>query len=189
MDAQRAALMQTDVAQPALAATSLGYLKLLRWLAVEPSMLGGHSFGEFVALHAAGCFDEPTLLRLAEARGRFMREGLQSDDGGTMAAVDASAEVLQSLLSTHGVVLANLNAPEQTVISGPTGAVDQAIAACRDAGLHAQLLPVACAFHSPLVAPAQQRLGELLRDTRMEGRVIRSIRIQPPANIRPTPRR
>ncbi|HEU5423367.1 MAG TPA: beta-ketoacyl synthase N-terminal-like domain-containing protein, partial [Nitrolancea sp.] len=158
---QQAELTETNVAQPALGATGLAYLHLLRGLGVTPQMTAGHSYGEFVALHAAGCFDAATLLALSEARGRFMREGA-SEESGTMAAVSAAPEALQPLLADPELTLANLNHPTQTVVSGTHAAVERALAWCQEQGLRAQLLPVACAFHSPLVAPAQQRLAELL---------------------------
>jgi acyl transferase domain-containing protein/NAD(P)-dependent dehydrogenase (short-subunit alcohol dehydrogenase family) len=156
-----AALTETSIAQPALGATDLAFVHLLRRLGLEPHMVAGHSFGEFVALSAAGCFDEETLLDLAAARGRFIRE-CTTEESGAMAAVVAAPEELQPLLAEPGLTLANLNAPRQTVISGSRADVEQAISWCQARGLQARLLPVACAFHSPLVAPAQHRLAELL---------------------------
>jgi acyl transferase domain-containing protein len=164
--AQQSALTDTAIAQPAIGAASLALLAVARSLGLRPDVAAGHSYGEFVALHAAGCFDQPTLLRLSAARGRFMRE-VAGENAGTMAAVDAGAEALRPLLTEVDVTLANLNAPRQTVISGATSAVEQAIAVCAASGIRAKRLPVACAFHSPLVAPARDRLAAVLRDTRL----------------------
>ncbi len=164
---QRAELTETNIAQPALGVTGLAYFHLLRSLGVEPAMTAGHSYGEFVALHAAGCLSEETLLRLSEARGRFMREGA-GDDSGTMAAVDAAPDALQPLLADPGLTLANLNAPQQTVISGTRASIERAIAWCAEQGIRVHPLPVACAFHSPLVAPAQRRFADLLGQTPIE---------------------
>jgi acyl transferase domain-containing protein/NAD(P)H-dependent flavin oxidoreductase YrpB (nitropropane dioxygenase family)/NAD(P)-dependent dehydrogenase (short-subunit alcohol dehydrogenase family) len=161
---QQAALTETNIAQPALGAVSLAMARLLSSLGIEPELLAGHSYGELVALHAAGCFDAETLLHLSEARGRFMREG-SADDAGTMAAVDAGPDQLRSILDNLEITIANLNAPNQTVISGSQRTVEGAIARCKEAGLRARKLPVACAFHSPLVAPAQQRFAAVLRST------------------------
>ncbi len=130
-------------------------------------MAAGHSYGEFVALHAAGSFDEQTLFMLSEARGRFMREGA-TDDAGTMAAIEAGVEELAPLAIEFDVVLANLNAPLQTVISGSQEAVDKAVTWCTEHGFRARRLPVACAFHSPLVAPAKDRLAEMLASVTIE---------------------
>ncbi len=83
-------------------------------------------------------------------------------EAGAMAAVDAPPEQLTALLEGGGVVAANLNSPRQTVISGPREHVEAALEWCRERSLSARLLPVACAFHSPHVAGAQQRLAQLL---------------------------
>ncbi len=160
---QQAALTATDVAQPALGATGLAFFRLLGSLGIEPHMVAGHSYGELAALCAAGSLDEHDLLRLSEARGRFMREG-STDESGTMAAVDAAPEQLRDLPPELDITLANFNAPLQTVISGARQDVERAIAWCAERGLRARRLPVACAFHSPLVAPAQQRLAAMLRE-------------------------
>ena len=159
--ARQAELTATNVAQPALGAAGVAMLNLLRRFGVEPEMAAGHSYGEFVALHAAGSIDEETLFRLSEARGRFMREGA-GQNAGTMAAIDAGVEDLSRLPVEFGVTLANMNAPRQTVISGSDEAVDQAVTWCTEHGLRARRLPVACAFHSPLVEPAQKQFAELL---------------------------
>src|SRR5262249_24779493 len=165
--ARQAALTDTHVAQPALGTTELGCLHLLRDLGVAPQMTAGHSYGEFVALAAAGVLGEDDLLRLSEARGRFIAEEA-AESPGAMAAVDAGPDALAPLLAGSDLVLANLNAPEQNVVSGPREAVDRALAWCKEHGLRARLLPVACAFHSPLVAPAERRLAEELRNTALE---------------------
>jgi len=161
---QLAALTETDVAQPALGALDLGYLAVLRALGIEGDMTAGHSYGELVALAAAGVLGEDDLLRLSEARGRFIREGA-GEDAGAMAAIDAAPEALAPLLERSGVVLANLNAPEQTVVSGSRPGIDDALAWCREHDIGARALPVACAFHSPHVEPARRRLGEELART------------------------
>jgi len=161
---QQAALTATRVAQPALGATAVALFRVLQACGVSPQMVAGHSYGEFVALWAAGCFDTVTLLGLAEARGRYLQEETTAE-AGTMAAVEAGPEELAPLLADLEVVLANLNAPRQTVISGSRAAVEEALARCAAQGLRAQRLPVACAFHSPLVAPAQRRLAARLSET------------------------
>jgi acyl transferase domain-containing protein/NAD(P)H-dependent flavin oxidoreductase YrpB (nitropropane dioxygenase family)/NAD(P)-dependent dehydrogenase (short-subunit alcohol dehydrogenase family) len=161
-----AELTETDVAQPALGAVDLGYLRLLRSFGVEPDMVAGHSYGEFVALAAAGAFSDDALFDISEARGRFIREGA-TEESGAMAAVQAARDALAPLLAGEDVVVANLNSPEQTVLSGSEAAIGRAIAWCGDHGLRARRLPVACAFHSPLVRPARQRLSEQLGRTAM----------------------
>jgi acyl transferase domain-containing protein/NAD(P)H-dependent flavin oxidoreductase YrpB (nitropropane dioxygenase family)/NAD(P)-dependent dehydrogenase (short-subunit alcohol dehydrogenase family)/acyl carrier protein len=161
---RQAELTGTHVAQPALGATELAYLRVLRSLGVEPAMSAGHSYGELVALCAAGSLTEDDLVRLSEARGRCMRDAAEGT-AGAMAAVQADPGALEPLLRTGEVVTANLNAPDQTVLSGPREHMNAAIEWCRRRGLHARLLPVACAFHSPHVAPARRRLAEVLERT------------------------
>ncbi len=155
-------LTDTHVAQAALGATELAYVGVLGALGVEPQLTAGHSYGEFAALAAAGALDPHQLLKISEARGRFMKEAAAAE-AGAMAAVDAAPEQLTSLLEGGGVVAANLNSPRQTVVSGPREHVEAALEWCRERGLGARLLPVACAFHSPHVAGAQQRLAQLLQ--------------------------
>src|SRR5262249_36597242 len=92
---QQAELTRTHVAQPALGATELAYLALLRALGVDADMVAGHSYGEFVALAAAGVLDDASLLALSEARGRFIEE--EGGDGGSMAAVLAERESIEDL--------------------------------------------------------------------------------------------
>ena len=162
--ARQAELTDTHVAQAALGATELACLSVLRALGVEPELTAGHSYGEFAALFAAGGLDAETLLRVSEARGRFMKEAAEAE-AGAMIAVEAPPQALTQLLEGGGVVTANLNSPAQTVLSGPREHVEAALEWCRERDIGARMLPVACAFHSPHVAGAQQRLAETLAQT------------------------
>ncbi len=157
-------LTDTHVAQAAIGATELAYLRVLAKLGVEPELTAGHSYGEFAALAAAGGIDNEQLLRISEARGRFMKEAAEAE-AGAMVAVEAPPEALTPLLEGGGVVTANLNSPRQTVLSGPREHVEAALEWCRERDIGARMLPVACAFHSPHVAGAQQRLAQLLATT------------------------
>ncbi|MGW1870879.1 SDR family oxidoreductase [Streptomyces mauvecolor] len=164
---QLAAVTDTRVAQPGLGIVGLAAFDLLERAGVRPAMAGGHSYGEVVALCAAGAFDSRELVALSEARAEAVL-GALGDDPGTMAAVSAAAAETNRVLAGTGltgrVVTANDNAPRQTVISGPTEDVHAAVRALRDAGLGVQLLPVACAFHSPLIADAAPQFAEVLAD-------------------------
>ncbi|KOG43933.1 erythronolide synthase [Streptomyces decoyicus] len=156
--AQQAALTDTRVAQPALGLASAAAHRLLTTLGVHPDCTAGHSYGELTALWAAGAYDIGTLLRLSACRGEAIL-GAAGDDPGAMAAVVATPERVRGLAQGAGVVVANHNAPEQSVISGPTDAVDAAVAALLGAGVQARRLPVACAFHSPQLAAAREALA------------------------------
>ncbi|MDP6410837.1 MAG: SDR family oxidoreductase [Planctomycetota bacterium] len=166
-EAERAArierLKATDVAQPALGAANLGILRLLESLRIRPTTAAGHSYGELVALCAAGAFDEDTLHRLSRERGRAMAAVAEAADAGTMLAVRADEARLRPLLEgREGVWIANLNSPRQTVISGATEAVAEARGVLEEAGLSCVAIPVACAFHTPLMDSARERFARTL---------------------------
>ncbi|MGV9942349.1 SDR family oxidoreductase [Streptomyces sp. NPDC003401] len=164
-DRQRAALTDTRVAQPALGVAGLAAHALLTAAGVEPDMAAGHSYGELVALCAAGALAPETLLELSGERAAAIL-GAAGEDPGTMAAVAAGAEETEQALKAAGapdtVVVAGRNSPRQTVVSGPTDAVAEAVRLLRGAGLDARRIPVACAFHSPLVAGAGDRFAAAL---------------------------
>ena len=156
-----AAVTDTRVAQPALGIADLAVRELLELVGVRPGMAAGHSYGELAALCAAGAFSAADLLQISEIRAAAILAAA-GDDPGAMAAVSGPAEQVQALLGASGVVIANYNAPGQAVISGATRAVDAAVAALAAEGLPARRIPVACAFHSPLVAAAAQTMAEAL---------------------------
>ena len=88
--ARQKALTQTNIAQPAIGAADMAMFHILETLGVKPDFVAGHSYGEYVALCAAGVFSEDVLIALSEARGRFIVESA-SPELGTMAAVEADA--------------------------------------------------------------------------------------------------
>ncbi|MEU9454241.1 SDR family NAD(P)-dependent oxidoreductase [Streptomyces sp. NPDC048277] len=164
---RRTALTDTRAAQPALGITGLAAHALLTAAGVRPDMAAGHSYGELVALCSAGALTPETLLELSAERAAAILAAA-GDEPGTMAAVSAGAEDVERALRTVGapaqVVLANHNSPQQTVISGPTGEVTEAVRLLREAGFGAKRIPVACAFHSPVVANAGERFAEVLAE-------------------------
>jgi acyl transferase domain-containing protein/NAD(P)H-dependent flavin oxidoreductase YrpB (nitropropane dioxygenase family)/NAD(P)-dependent dehydrogenase (short-subunit alcohol dehydrogenase family) len=161
---QKRALTDTCVAQPALGMVDLAMARLLGRLGVRGAMLGGHSYGEIVALTVAGVLPESSLVTLSEARARAIVEAAGGEPG-TMAAVSAPAgRVREALVDLDGVTLANLNAPEQTVIAGACEVIESACAHLASAGIAARKIPVACAFHSPIVAGAVQAFARCLAD-------------------------
>jgi len=164
---QRAALTDTHTAQPALAAYSLGLTKLLKRLGIQADAICGHSLGEYSALCAAGVFTEDTLYKLVETRGRLMGQAT-TGPAGTMAAVKLSRdEVVSWLDGSEKVVVANHNAPQQTIISGEKDAVIEILENMEKKGVAARLLPVSGAFHSSLLADAQKPLAEAIKQTEM----------------------
>ncbi|MGM1064039.1 SDR family NAD(P)-dependent oxidoreductase [Saccharothrix sp. Mg75] len=159
--AQRARITDTAVAQPALGVVELAATDLLASVGVRPDAVAGHSYGELVALTAAGVFEPADLLAASAARAEAILDQVRDGDPGAMAAASAPADEVEAVLRAADlpVVAANRNSPKQTVVSGPTGAVASAVELLRAAGWSAKPLPVACAFHSPLVAGA----GEVFR--------------------------
>jgi acyl transferase domain-containing protein/NAD(P)H-dependent flavin oxidoreductase YrpB (nitropropane dioxygenase family) len=159
--AQAAAITDTRVAQPVLGMGALAVADLLHMLGVQPDMAAGHSYGELAALCIAGAFDPAALLALSEARGEHILAAA-GDDPGTMAAVAGDADAVAPVVVGTGVVVANHNSRKQCVLSGATAAVEDAVARLKAAGMGAKRIPVACAFHSPIVAGAREALAREL---------------------------
>ena len=131
-------------------------------------MFAGHSYGEFVALFAGGAIDFEALLTLSAARGRFIVDAARAEGAelGTMAAVQAPREAVEAAIADiDGVLIANHNAPAQSIISGSRAGVATASAQLAKAGYDVTEIPVAAAFHSALVKPAQRELAELIEAT------------------------
>jgi acyl transferase domain-containing protein/NADP-dependent 3-hydroxy acid dehydrogenase YdfG len=164
--AQAVALTDTRVAQPAIGALAIGYLRLAERLGIHAVAAAGHSYGEYVALKAAGVITAGDLLRLSAIRGRAMANAAKASEPGGMAAVQGRRERVQALIAGFpGVRVANHNAPEQSVISGPKDVVEKAAERLSAQGLRASLLPVSGAFHTELVAPAKAPLSAAIHDT------------------------
>nr|WSW62963.1 SDR family NAD(P)-dependent oxidoreductase [Streptomyces sp. NBC_00998] len=162
--AQRAAVTDTRIAQPALGLAGAAAHLLLGELGVRPDCVAGHSYGELTALWAAGVYDTESLLRLSARRAEAILAAAGADPG-SMAAVTAAPQEVREVAERSGCVVANHNAPRQCAISGPADSVAEAVAALRAAGLSAEPLEVACAFHSPVVAGAAAALAEELAGT------------------------
>ncbi|HVF23216.1 MAG TPA: type I polyketide synthase, partial [Pyrinomonadaceae bacterium] len=144
--------VSTEVAQPAIVASSIAALRVLSRLGIGATVGVGHSLGEFTALHWAGSLDEFSLLRIARVRGRAMAEV----DGpkGAMLSVAAGAQAVEQILNGERVVMAGFNSPTQTVISGEANDINAVARRAEARGLRTTLLRVSHAFHSPLVASA-----------------------------------
>ena len=151
-------LRQTHTAQPAIGAVSTAMFQALARFGAVPNAVCGHSYGELVALHAAGWISQKELWQLSLDRGRLMAAAGQSaGESGQMLAVKAPLDQIEALVQSLGsdVVLANRNSLDQGVLSGTRAGIEEAQAACRKQGWKTVPLPVAAAFHSHLVAKAQ----------------------------------
>lgn len=170
------ALNRTDISQPALfvaaAACLAGAAAQLGWKKSEsPSVCAGLSLGEYTALYAAGAISFEDGLRLVTLRGRAMQDAAENQASGMVAFIGGDEQQAQAICDlARGddvLVCANFNAPGQVVVSGGTSACQRATTEAEAAGLKATQLPVAGAFHSPLMQPAADRLGEALEKTKI----------------------
>ncbi|HET6978767.1 MAG TPA: type I polyketide synthase [Pyrinomonadaceae bacterium] len=148
--------VSTDVAQPAIVASSIAALRVLSRLGITGAVAVGHSLGEFTALHWAGALDESSLLRVARARGRAMAD--VDGPAGSMLSVAANRQAVEEILNGERVVIAGLNSPTQTVLSGSEIEISTVARRAESRGLRTTLLRVSHAFHSSLVASAGVQL-------------------------------
>jgi [acyl-carrier-protein] S-malonyltransferase len=153
-------LVQTEVQQPALVATSLAVLAALRARGIAPDYVVGHSVGEFAAIAAANSLDTGEAIGLVRARGLAMAEAARESDGTMAAILGLDDEVVEQLCrEIEGVWPANYNCPGQIVVSGEEDAVEELIGKANALGARRTVrLKVSGAFHSPLVAKAAEML-------------------------------
>ncbi len=157
------ALVPTDVCQPAILAMSVAAWRVAAEHGLRGDVVLGHSLGEYSALVAAGAIDYRQALRIVAERGAAMHAaGLERP--GTMAALlgqgDAEAEALCE--RAGDVWPANYNSPGQVVASGSVEGIERLLAITAEEGVKSVRLHVGGAFHSPLMAPASERLAPAL---------------------------
>jgi malonyl CoA-acyl carrier protein transacylase len=156
-------LKQARTAQPALFAVEYSLAELWRSWGIEPSVVLGHSLGEYVAAVVAGIFSMEDGLRLVRARAELM-DSLEGRGGkaGAMRSVSASAERVQrALAGMEGEVgIAAINGPESVVISGAAEQVAEAAARLEAEGIRTRALEVTHAFHSPLLEPILEEFAQ-----------------------------
>ena len=157
-----ARLTSTQVCQPVMAAVGLALHALLRRMGLRADVALGHSLGEFVACAAAGMLSDDECVRLVAERGLAMA-ALGLADPGAMASAAADADtVADAIRGIEGVVVANLNHPRQTAISGACDAVRAASARLQERGVPVTELPVSHAFHSPLMQGTENAVREAI---------------------------
>jgi [acyl-carrier-protein] S-malonyltransferase len=163
-EAPEAELVQTEVQQPALVATSLAVLAAIRARGIKPDFVVGHSVGEFAALASAGALKMEEAIELVRERGLAMAEAAKKNPGSMAAILGLDDEVVERICRRIlNVWPANYNCPGQIVVSGEDPAVDEACEAAEQEGARrAVKLRVSGAFHSPLVARAADRLRPAL---------------------------
>jgi [acyl-carrier-protein] S-malonyltransferase len=153
-------MVDTEVQQPALVATSLAINEAIRARGIHPDFVVGHSVGEFAALGAAEAMSVDDAIRLVRERGLAMSAAARERPGSMAAILGLADEVVESLCrKIIGVWPANYNCPGQIVVSGESPAVEECCdEAEREGARRAVKLKVSGAFHSPLVARAADRL-------------------------------
>lgn len=152
-------LKLTANTQPAVLATSIA---ILRALDAPFDVVAGHSLGEYSAHVAAGTLELADAVKLVRKRGQYMQEAVPYGQGAMAAVLKADRAVVERICAeVSGLVEAvNYNSPQQIVIAGETDAVSEAGTRLKAEGAHASSLPVSAPFHSTLMKPAEERLGE-----------------------------
>jgi [acyl-carrier-protein] S-malonyltransferase len=163
-------LKLTENTQPAILTVSAAAERVLEENGVMPDYVAGHSLGEYSALVAAGSLDFAAAVKLVRNRGRYMQEAVPQGQGAMAAILGLApaevAEICKKAATGEVVTAANLNSPEQTVISGSAAAVKRAVEIASQSGAkRAVILPVSAPFHCALMKPAETRLEADLRAT------------------------
>jgi [acyl-carrier-protein] S-malonyltransferase len=162
-------LRLTENTQPAIMTASIAVWRVLAQHGVEPALAAGHSLGEWSAHVAAGTIGFADAVRAVKARGRAMQLAVPAGQGGMAAVLSLDpaqvAEACREAAQETGlpVAAANLNSPNQTVISGALAAVERAAALAKAKGARrAVMLPISAPFHCALMQPAQEEVARVL---------------------------
>jgi [acyl-carrier-protein] S-malonyltransferase len=163
-------LKLTENTQPAILACSVATYRVLEEKGLAPDFVAGHSLGEYSALVAIGALEFADAVRLVHKRGKYMQEAVPAGKGAMAAIMGLSPAVVTDVCkrASDGEICApaNLNSPDQTVISGHADAVKRAVELASQAGAkRATILPVSAPFHSALMMPAQEKLAHDLKKT------------------------
>lgn len=161
-------LKLTENTQPAILTASIAAYRAIEKRGITPDFVAGHSLGEYSGLVASGALDFAGAVKLVHSRGKYMQEAVPHGEGAMAAIMGLSpsdvAEICKKAADHDVVSPANLNSPEQTVISGKAAAVKRAVEIASQAGAkRAVILPVSAPFHCALMEPAQKQLEPDLR--------------------------
>jgi [acyl-carrier-protein] S-malonyltransferase len=163
-------LRLTEFTQPAIFTVSVAAFRVLTEAGVTPDYLAGHSLGEYSAHVAAGAIEFAAAARTVRRRGQLMQQAVPAGEGAMAAILGMPLEAVLNVCQESSrevgapVEPANLNSPEQTVISGAAAAVEWAVPLARLRGAkRALMLPVSAPFHCSLMQPAQDALAPILQ--------------------------
>lgn len=162
-------LKNTMNTQPAILTMSIACLRAMEEILGEsmpsPSFVAGHSLGQYTALIASKSMTLSTAAVLVRERGRLMQYASELNSGGMAALIGMEDTIIEAICSETGTEISNLNAPGQTVISGPSEAIEKAVTLATERGARRAItLPVSGAFHSQLMKPAQEGLDMAIND-------------------------
>jgi [acyl-carrier-protein] S-malonyltransferase len=168
-------LKQTEFTQPAIFAVSMAAYRVLASRSIEPQIAAGHSLGEYAACAAAGVMSFADAIRALRSRGQFMQEAVPEGRGAMAAVLGLDADAVRGVCETAAgetkevVSPANLNSPEQIVISGSVAGVTRASELAKEKGAKKVVpLPVSAPFHCVLMQPAQDRLAVVLKEIEVQ---------------------
>src|SRR5215831_12400906 len=163
-------LRLTEITQPAILTASIAALRVLETQMPKPCYVAGHSLGEYSAHVASGTFSFADAVRTVRNRGKYMQEAVHVGVGAMAAILGLGLEPLaaachRAAQDTGGTVSpANINSPDQIVISGSKAAVERAAELAKEKGAkRAVMLPVSAPFHCSLMQRAQDRLATDLK--------------------------
>jgi [acyl-carrier-protein] S-malonyltransferase len=163
-------LKLTTNTQPAILTCSVAVLRVLAEKGLEPDFVAGHSLGEYSAVVAAGALKFSDAVQLVRKRGAYMQDAVPAGVGAMAAIMGLShavvADVCKRAAGSEVCAPANLNSPDQTVISGHAAAVKRAVELASQTGAkRAVILAVSAPFHSPLMMAMQEKFAKDLRNT------------------------
>src|SRR5437764_4042417 len=162
-------LKLTEITQPAILTVSVAAFRVLREKGIVPAFVAGHSLGEYSAHVAAGTLNFADAVRAVRNRGKYMQEAVPVGQGAMAAVLGMPLPEVERICKQAArddiCSPANINSPEQIVISGSKPAVERAAELAKAGGAkRAIMLPVSAPFHCALMQPAQDRLGKDLKD-------------------------
>jgi [acyl-carrier-protein] S-malonyltransferase len=170
-------LNTTLYTQPVLFIVTVAVFRIFQEETASPvDFVAGHSLGEYAALVAAGSLAFEDGLRIVKKRAALMQESVPPGTGGMAAVMGLEPKEVEEICleasNGEALVPANFNAPNQIVVSGAEAALARAIDLIKERGGKPVRLPVSAPFHSPLMVPASEKLGEAVRDVFIEDPVI-----------------
>ena len=157
-------LVLTENVQPAITVVNLACFTVMQLHEIYPAAAAGHSLGEYSALYAAGVLELKDVLDLVRWRGLYMQEASQEEPGAMAAIMDLPQEKVADICELCGVEVANINCPEQIIITGPVAPIEQAIALSEDAGAKKCVkLNVSGPWHSRCMQLAREKFEPVVR--------------------------